>query len=79
MRRCAFRSYPQKERRADVEVPDFHRVHAMPVRPLARLQQEMDCRGAFAPVGPGRVAKSLAEMTAFGMRFKPEQADDGVG
>src|SRR4051812_27308243 len=60
-------------------MPDLDRVDAMPVRAFAACKQEIDRgRNGTAIDRPG-IAKRLAEMSALGMRFEIEQADDFGG
>jgi len=58
-------------------MPHLHRIDTVPVRALAPRQQKID-RGRCCPevLDQPRVAKRLAEMAAFRMRFQIEQPDD---
>ena len=62
-------------------VPDLIGIDLVPMRTLARLQQEEDRRAGAAPAlarGIGG-AERLAEMPALGVRLQPEAGDDFVG
>src|SRR3546814_18558334 len=60
-------------------VPDLDRIDAVPVRALARLQQEIDRRRARPAGGVGlRITEGLGEIPTFGMRLQAERGDDLV-
>src|SRR5690242_9688162 len=67
------------ERSTGIPVPDLDRVHPVPVRNLAGLQQEVDRGGRAALAGRRLVAKGLDEMAAFGMRLHAEFDDHFLG
>src|SRR5215468_10837427 len=81
---AAISGQPEHERRTGVVVPDLRRVEVMPVRALARAEQEID-RGRNAtfglarPQGSCRIAEGLAIMSPLRMRLEVEQADDLAG
>src|SRR3546814_5757590 len=65
--------------RAGMPVPDLDRIDAVPVRALARLQQEIDRRRARPAGGVGlRITEGLGEIPTFGMRLQAERGDDLV-
>src|SRR6185437_13727309 len=63
----------QLERRAGVVVPELVGVDRVPVRALARFEQEVDRRRGAARL-LGR-AEGLAIVAAPGMRLQPEEGD----
>src|SRR5580698_11406909 len=60
-------------------MPRLNRVDPMPVRALAACQQKINRRRSSAAVNGVTIAKRLAEMPAFRMRFQIKQPDDVTG
>src|SRR3546814_5063957 len=73
----------EAQRRAGIPVPCLRRVHPVPVRALACLQQEVDRRrGAArrrAASEASGVTEGLAVVAAFGVRLQAQVADDAGG
>lgn len=61
-----------QQRTASIVDPQFRCVDAVPMRPLPRLQQEVDTRRKRTPADRGRLAPCFAKPPAFGMRLQVE-------
>jgi hypothetical protein len=60
-------------------MPRLNRINPMPVRALAARQQKINRRRSSATVNGAAIAKRLAEMPPFRMRFQIKQPDDFAG
>lgn len=71
------RSDAEQQRRACLPNPDFDRVHAMPLRPLACTKQEQDGAGRTSIATTRLISPDLPVMTAFRVRVQRKCLYDG--